>query len=44
VSVSRAKNKINIPIYKRYKEDNLNKENKSSNENIINNIKVQNEE
>ena len=44
VSVSKAKNKINIPIYKRYKEDNLNKENKSSNENIIHNIKVQNEE
>jgi len=42
VSVSRAKNKINIPIYKRYEEDNFKKENKSYNENIVNNIKIQN--
>ena len=40
VSVSRTKNKLNIPIFKRYQEDFLINENKSSNNNLISNIKI----
>ena len=39
VSISRTKNKINIPIFKRYLED---KDNKSSTDNIFYNIKSSN--
>ena len=42
VSISRTKNKINIPIFKRYLEDKDNKENKSSTDNIFSNIKSSN--
>ena len=42
VSISRTKNKINIPIFKRYLEDKDNKDNKSSTDNIFYNIKSSN--
>ena len=42
VSISRTKNKINIPIFKRYLEDKDNKENKSSTDNLFYNIKSSN--
>ena len=42
VSISRTKNKIKIPIFKRYLEDKDNKENKSSTDNLFYNIKSSN--
>ena len=44
MSISKTKNRLNIPIFKKYKEDILNYENKSSNDNFITNLKFSTKE